>query len=160
MGRSCLLAFIAASGSVHLLPELPGAAFHLFFWFVVLLLTLMAVLCGRRFGKPWAWILLLWAAAAGYSSTVLRAETRLADALDDTNVNLVSRVELRIVSLPRRFPGMQSFDAEVLRSVPDGVPRKIRVSWRSGKWRGPMPAMTSLTMPGPRWFQGRYGAWP
>lgn len=155
MGRSCLLAFIAASGSVHLLPELPGAAFHLFFWFVVLLLTLMAVLCGRRFGKPWAWILLLWAAAAGYSSTVLRAETRLADALDDTNVNLVSRVELRIVSLPRRFPGMQSFDAEVLRSVPDGVPRKIRVSWRSGKWRGPYARDDIVDHAGPQVVPGQ-----
>lgn len=137
MWRSGLLAFIAASGSVHLLPELPGRGVHLWLWLTVFLLTVIAVLCRYKSGKPWVWVILLWAAAAGFSSTVLRADTRLADALADSNVNLVSRVELRVVSLPRRFPGMQSFDAEVLRSVPDGVPGRIRVSWRSGKWRGP-----------------------
>lgn len=137
IGRTSLLGFIAASGSVHLLSELPGHSLRLALWTALILLTVIYVFFWRDRSECQIWVVPLWAALAGFSLTVARADERLADSLAESNVNLVTRVELRVVSLPRRLSGMQSFDADVIRSIPDGVPARIRVSWRSGEWRGP-----------------------
>lgn len=158
IGRTSLLAFVAASGSVHVLSELPGQAFYFLACSGGILLTLTVLMAGRRIPGRCIWILPFWAGLAGFSSTAIRADARLADYLADSNVNLVSRVELRVVSLPRHFPGMQSFDADVIDSVPQGVPKRIRVSWRTGEWRGPYAQHAPFmehggpeVMPGQRW---------
>lgn len=136
-GRSSLLAFVGATGCVHLLPVLPGTAVRVGLCLAVLLLTVAGAWAQRTMQARVFWLVPLWAALAGFLLTVSRAETRLSDVLADMNVNLVSRVEVRVASLPLRRAGMQSFDADVLSSIPEGVPAKIRVSWRTGEWRGP-----------------------
>lgn len=139
-GRLGLLAFVVATGSVHLLPVLPGAVVQIVLSMVLAATVLTGVIARRQAWSRGIWLVPLGAALAGFLLTVVRAEMRLVDALDDTNVNLVSRVELRVISLPQRHSGMQSFDAQVVRSIPEGVPATIRVSWRSSDWRGPYAA--------------------
>lgn len=136
-GRASLLAFVAATGGVHLLPALPGHSVRIGLCVVALVVTLTASLVQRHSLGRVLWLVPVWAALAGFLFTVMRADARLNDALADSNVNLVSRVELRVASLPQRQSGMQSFDAHVINSVPAGVPKKLRVSWRTGSWSGP-----------------------
>src|SRR3546814_14030572 len=69
--------------------------------------------------------------------TVLRAQHRLDDRLVPMNENKVSRVVLRIAGLVRLDSNRRRFEAEVISSKPSGVPSRIQVSWRSGKWGGP-----------------------
>lgn len=136
-GRLSLLAFIVATGSVHLLPVLPDHAARIGLCMGATVLTVVACMAQRHSPRRMFWLLPMWAALAGFLLTVARADARLHDSLAESNVNLVSRVELRVTSLPQRYSGMQSFDADVIHAVPDGVPTKIRVSWRTGTWRGP-----------------------
>lgn len=136
-GRASLLAFVAATGCVHLLPDLPDIFVLIGLCAAVLVLSLTVGVLQRQSPRRVLWLLPVWAALAGFLFTVLRADVRLNDVLTDSNVNLVSRVELRVISLPQRYSGMQSFDAEVINSIPTGVPTKLRVSWRTGPWRGP-----------------------
>lgn len=147
-GRSCLLAAVTASAAVHGLPSLPGM--KALGWMAV---GLVAVSClvpafgavsGRVLWVPAKWrrigamvMLVLWVAFAGFSSTVWRAQARLDDRLATGNENKVSRVVLRVATLPRLSPDRRQFEAEVLSSKPAGVPSRILVSWSLGKWGGP-----------------------
>lgn len=155
IGRASLLAFVAASGSVHLLPVLPGKTIRLALCGATILLGLAMAVLQMRSHVRWTWLLPPLAALLGVSTTVFRADTRLSDALDESNINLVSRVELRVVSLPRRFPGLQTFDAEVIRSIPEGVPSRLRVSWRNGEWRGPYARDDQYSSEGPAVVPGQ-----
>src|SRR3546814_14697159 len=47
------------------------------------------------------------------------------------------RSVLRIAGLVRLDSNRRRFEAEVISSKPSGVPSRIQVSWRSGKWGGP-----------------------
>ncbi|MHA3902413.1 ComEC/Rec2 family competence protein [Castellaniella sp. WN] len=79
----------------------------------------------------------LLSAWAGFMFTVLCAQARLDQALADGNVDRVSRVTLRVDSLPRLRPDRLDFEAVMLDAHPDGVPERIRVRWPAGGWRGP-----------------------
>ncbi|WP_368647034.1 ComEC/Rec2 family competence protein [Castellaniella ginsengisoli] len=79
----------------------------------------------------------LLAAWAGFVFTVLHTQARLGQALADGNVDRVSRVTLRVDSLPKLQPDLLAFDAVVLDAHPGGVPERIRVRWPAGGWRGP-----------------------
>lgn len=79
----------------------------------------------------------LLAAWAGFVFTVLHTQALLGQALADGNVDKVSRVTLRVNSLPRLRPDRLDFEAEVLDARPGGVPGRIRVRWPAGGWRGP-----------------------
>lgn len=136
-GRASLLAFVATTGGVHLLPDLPSPAVRIGLGVGVVMLTLAVFMMQRHVRGRVLWMLPVWAALAGFLFSVMRIEARLNDVLLDSNVNLVSRVELRVISLPQRSSGMQRFDAQVIDSVPKGVPTRIRVSWATGTWRGP-----------------------
>lgn len=96
----------------------------------------------------------LCAALAGFLLTVHRADVRLSDVLNESDVNRVSRVELRVASLPRYGGGAQTFDAEVINSVPAGVPSRIRVSWRTTAWTGPYTDPQGLMPDEPRVVPG------
>jgi competence protein ComEC len=74
---------------------------------------------------------------AGFAFTVLCAQARLGQTLADGNVDRVSRVTLRVDSLPRLQPDRLAFEAVVLDAHPGGVPARIRVRWPAGGWRGP-----------------------
>lgn len=82
-------------------------------------------------------ILCLLSAWAGFVFTVLCAQARLAQALADGNVDRVSRVTLRVDSLPRLQPDRLTFEAVVLDAHPGGVPERVRVRWPAAGWRGP-----------------------
>ncbi len=135
-GRLSLLAFVAASGAVHGLPQMPGRAWLLG---VVLAAILIAPLAARYLPARRRRQLLapLSMAVAGLLLTVARVEHRLADTLHADNVNKVSRVVLRVAGLPRLGPDSRQFEAEVISSLPAGVPSRIQVSWTAGQWAGP-----------------------
>jgi competence protein ComEC len=134
-GRMGLLAFVAASGVVHTLPVLPSLAHGLAAATLAVLLSLLALgLPGCVRAGIWV---TLWAALAGLLLTAARADHRLADALAVHNENKVSRVVLRVVSLPRLSPDGRQFQAQVISSRPEGVPARIQVSWPMTAWAGP-----------------------
>ncbi|NLC36974.1 MAG: DUF4131 domain-containing protein, partial [Alcaligenaceae bacterium] len=143
ISRICLLAFASGVGAVHLLPLPPPAA---------LLGGVSVLLLGVAGG--WRWYErrgvsgphmkraapLLWlalAAVAGLAYGSARVEARLADALDASNEDKVTRVVLRVAELPRLEPDSRIFVADVLSSIPEGVPGRIQVRWNSGDYAGP-----------------------
>lgn len=157
-GRISLLAFVAATGLAHTFATLPsrtvwiGASLGLVFMSAALL----------AFARRYRWRILLpaWALAAGLALTLVRAEHRLADALDPGNENQVSRVVLRVAELPRQAADSRQFVAEVMSSIPAGVPSRIHVSWAAPNWAGPYggagrapaePYAFPVLMPGQVW---------
>ncbi|MFA5663332.1 DNA internalization-related competence protein ComEC/Rec2 [Castellaniella sp.] len=93
------------------------------------------------------WCLL--AAWSGFALTTVWAQARLGQALADGNVDRVSRVELRVASLPRLQPDRIGFDADVLHAHPAGVPQRIRVNWAATGWRSPHAAPRAADPPFP-----------
>src|SRR5690606_15255974 len=54
-----------------------------------------------------------------------------------SNEDKVTRVTLRVAELPRLEPDSRNFVADVLESIPEGVPSRIQVRWNSGNHAGP-----------------------
>lgn len=155
-GRISLLAFVAANGAVHGLSHMPGRGWWLGLCTAAVLASLIIIgclPCRRRYGV----LMPLWMAMAGLLLTVARVEHRLADRLHDDNENQVSRVVLRVAGLPRLNPDSRQFEADVISSLPDGVPSRIQVSWTAAQWAGPYgradraPASFPELMPGQVW---------
>lgn len=142
-GRICLLSFVAVTGGVHFLPYLPDRALLIGLFAAVAALSSVLFLFVRAI--RWRVLLPVWAALAGLLVTVVRADHRLADELDAINENRVSRVVLRIAALPRVSPDSRQFEAEVLSSIPDGVPSRILVSWAAPNWAGPYGRASKAT---------------
>ncbi len=134
-GRICLLAFVAATGIVHCFPLLPDRAVMAGMLASSALVSTFACLLAPKY--RWRLLLPLWAALAGLLLTIARAEYRLADTLDSSNENKVSRVVLRVAALPRQGPDSRQFEAEVVSSIPAGIPSRIQVSWTAPDWAGP-----------------------
>lgn len=135
-GRISLLAFVAAGGAVHALPAMPAIEF----WAVLFPGAVLASILIRLFlPAPWPTriSLPLWAGLLGLAITAARVEHRLNDALAADNENKVARVELRIAGLPRLSPDGRQFEADVISSMPEGVPGRILVSWQAPGWAGP-----------------------
>nr|WP_218947982.1 DNA internalization-related competence protein ComEC/Rec2 [Pollutimonas harenae] len=149
-----LLAFVAASGAVHGLPHMPERPF-------VLGLCVVAILCTAivawRVPRQHRWLVLapLWMAMAGFLLTVARVEHRLNDKLHAINENKVSRVVLRIAALPRLGSDNRQFEAEVISSIPEGVPSRIQVSWTAGQWAGPYGQADRSPTPFPELVPGQ-----
>lgn len=150
-GRASLLAFVAASGAVHGLADLPGREIQ------AALVLGVALVSAVAWPLRWRAVsLVLIAGLAGFLLTVTRAEHRLADRLAEGNENKVSRVVLRVSGLPRLETDRRVFDAQVISSVPQGVPRQIRVTWpapgRSGPYgRRGEPHVFPAIVPGQVW---------
>ena len=152
VGRICLLAFVGGVGVVHLLPTLDsvawaGTALCVFglaslWWFgrapyflsTEFLGTERLPVASRRPTKA-AWIVIAFAAGLLYATAA--ATYRLSDTLDPDNEDKVTRVVLRVAELPRLGPESRLFVAEVLSSIPEGVPARIQVRWNSGEYSGP-----------------------
>lgn len=139
-GRICLLAFVAATGAVQCFSYLPDHGL----WVGVLAgcLVVSSLIFFLMPINRWRVLLPLWAALAGLLLTVGRAEHRMADTLDASNENRVSRVVLRVAALPRLSPDNRQFEAEVISSMPAGVPSRILVSWTAADWAGPYALAT------------------
>jgi competence protein ComEC len=153
-GRMCLLMFVAASTVVHTLSSLPEVRIQI----GLLVCSFIFFALSWRLTGRWrtlCWILV--AGLLGFLVAAKRAEYRLADALHVDNENKVSRVELRIVQLPRHEADSRHFQAEVISSRPPGVPSRIQVSWSAPGWSGPFsrgrgePADFPELIPGQRW---------
>lgn len=153
-GRMSLLAFVAASGAVHALPQMPG---RLLLPGLFIAAALCTVIAAWRLPHQRRWHVLapLWMAAAGFLLTVARVEHRLADSLDANNENKVSRVVLRVAGLPRLGPDSRQFEAEVISSIPAGVPSRIQVSWTATQWAGPYGRADRTPAPFPDLIPGQ-----
>lgn len=154
-GRFCLLAFVAATGVVHSFPSLPGRVVWAGLLAAAAFISVLAFFLVKKY--RWGMLLPLWAAMAGLLLTAARAEYRLADTLESSNENRVSRVVLRVAELPRLSPDSRQFQAEVISSIPAGVPSRILVSWAAPDWAGPYggtdrkPAEFPALIPGQVW---------
>jgi competence protein ComEC len=121
------LADLPDSGTLALASALPGLAI----W--TARRARPARIAGLLRGLAWC----LLAAWAGFVFAVSCAQVRLDQTLADGNVDRVSRVAVRVDSLPRQRPDRLEFEAVVLEARPGGVPARIRVRWPAGGWRGP-----------------------
>lgn len=113
---------------------------------VVVLLTCILMWRYRKqalAGKPWLYpgldgaICVAVTIMAGLAYGSARVNDRLADTLDPSNEDKVTRVVLRVAELPRLDPDSRVFVADVLSSKPEGVPTRIQVRWNSGQYAGP-----------------------
>ncbi|WP_353173830.1 DNA internalization-related competence protein ComEC/Rec2 [Paracandidimonas soli] len=143
LGRSCLAVSLASIGLVVFLPVQPVLAQWLS-WCVAAAVLAVAASCGAWLLRPgqasfWCIAAALWllCIAVSVSLTAWRVDTRVADALHPDDIDKVSRVELRIVGLVRESSQNRSVEAEVLDSMPKGVPRSIQISWSAQGWQGP-----------------------
>ena len=149
LGRATVVAGLAGVLGAHRLADLPGGGaltlascvLGVAGWAVWRAHARAAVRPGRARAGVLAALrgpmLCLLSAWSGFVFTVLCAQTRLDQSLAEINVDKVSRVTLRVDSLPRLQPDRLDFEAVVLDAHPSGVPERIRVRWPAGGWRGP-----------------------
>lgn len=146
IGRAALLSFAGGVTAVHFLSDVAGAGG--FTLCAIALGALAFQLRGRRFVSerhhaeyriPALCLLLVLSSAtvAGLAYGSAWVAHRLHDALDLSNEDKVTRVELRVAELPRLDPDSRIFVAEVLSSIPEGVPSRIQVRWNSRNYAGP-----------------------
>lgn len=138
VGRLSLMAALAGAALVHVLPRLPEP---LEWVCLVGGLTLLAL--GTR-GRHWKWQVPFWAFALGLAWVSFHMHHRLSDSLDSGDEDQVSRVVLRIETLPRVLPDSRRFEAQVLESMPQGIPRHIQVSWHGPDYAGPYGRKSSV----------------
>lgn len=154
VGRLSLVAGLGAAATTHFLPRLPEPIEWLLLIAGVSAVSLLVLLAfaapdpptppRRRvqgfwvcFGRSACVLTPVWAFVLGMAWTSFHIDQRLSDALSAQDEDRVSRVVLRIVSLPRELPGSRRFEAEVLESRPAGIPRHILISWHGAAYAGP-----------------------
>jgi len=130
-GRASAVAFVAGSAWVQTLATLPSVRV-ISAWGVPLLC--LGMVWARYRGRCVAlsslsWILPLLALWLGVASATWRAEWRLADALPHAEEGQVTRVDMRVSSLPQGDENGLRFEAQILRATPDHVPQRIEVAW-------------------------------
>lgn len=166
-GRGSMLAFVGGVGTVHLLAGptpwevVLGVAVAL--WLAAVAVFLAARLgCDRSVASHVARGLPLAARPergdrgkssakrSGYTAALLttaflaglaygswRVELRLSDALHPDNEDKVTRVVLRVAELPRLDADSRVFVADVVSSIPEGVPSRVQVRWNAPHYSGP-----------------------
>ena len=158
-GRLVAVAMLCAAGTVQLLPVLPSLKAQVGFFITLCLLTVGLSALLRRTGSWSACcvtiLLVAWAFGLTFAYVAWRAESRLQDRLDPSNENLVSRVELRVASLPRIKARSRQFEAEVLSSRPSGVPSRIMVNWGAKGYAGPYASEEGEFAPFPEIIPGQ-----
>ena len=127
--RCALSGFVGGCALVQTLWELPSVP-----WLAALAALLVALrwLAPNALRMRAAWRIgcaTISGMAIGACWATHQAQARLADALSEDNVNLVSRVELQITGLPQGDDYESRFEARVLSARPAGVPSRIQVSW-------------------------------
>lgn len=111
---------------------------------------------GARRDAGWfqAWLVLAamvcMAAYVGW-----RIDLRLADVLPTADENRVSRVVLRITTLPRMAPDSRQFEAQVLSARPAGLPSHVLVHWTAAGFRGPYARGDAPPQPFPEIIPGQ-----
>ena len=134
LGRAMVAAGLCGVLGAHRLADLPAST-----TWVLISGALGLVWAGRAHlpTRLHGLMLCLLGGWAGLVFTVLAAQWRLAQVLIDDNVDKVSRVTLRVDSLPRLQLDQLAFEAVVLDAHPAGVPERIRVRWPAGGWHSP-----------------------
>ena len=160
-GRLSVLAVVAATGAVQCFASMPNWQARAGLVAVAVALSLIWIIlrrcCWPGSASTYRALIPLWAGVLGLLITVARVEHRLADELAADNENKVSRVVLRVASLVRIQPDSRQFEAEVISSMPDGLPSRIQVSWNAAGWGGPYglaskdPATFPELVPGQVW---------
>lgn len=141
MGRLSIIAGLAAVALGHLLPRLPEPAEWLGMATGLLMASL--VVAGTRRSAAYTrmrrlkWLALPWAFLLGLAWASFHVDQRLAESLSPQDEDKVSRVVLRIETLPRLAPDSRRFEAQVLESRPAGIPSRILVSWNAADYAGP-----------------------
>lgn len=92
--------------------------------------------------------LLLAGLLAGSFDTCLQGRLRLADALAEKHQNQVTRLRVRVLTLPQDDDGGRRFLAEVDQGRPRGIPQRIRVTWHA---RPGNAAALPEVLPGSLW---------
>ncbi|MBV6271828.1 DNA internalization-related competence protein ComEC/Rec2 [Alcaligenaceae bacterium CGII-47] len=151
VGRLTLLAYVGGVVVVHGLADLPDLRWPVL-GAVVSCISLF-IFWARPTAR--AGLCIAGAICLGFGLTVWQAQTRLADELAPGNVDRVSRLELRVLSLVRHDPDRRQFEAQVLSARPGGVPQNIMVSWSAGGWRGPYHAAVAPEVPFPEIAPGQ-----
>jgi len=131
VGRLSLVSGLSAAALAHALPRQPVAVE----WICLSgLILFMAIVVGRR---RFVWGIPIVAILLGLAWVSLNIEQRSAEFLNEADEDKVSRVVLRIETLPQLAAESRRFEALVLESLPHGVPRRIRVSWQAAGYSGP-----------------------
>jgi competence protein ComEC len=156
LGRGMVVAGVLGVVAVHQLSALPTAPILWAGTSGVLLVALLALRGRCPVRRVLRWLApALVAGWAGFCLTAFWAHHRVGHVLAEENVDRVTRVELRIESLPKLLPDRVSFEALVLRAHPPGVPERIRVTWPAGGWRGPYAAPVPADPPFPELHAGQ-----
>lgn len=92
--------------------------------------------------------LLLAGLSAGSFDTCLQGRLRLADVLADVHHDQVTRLQIRVLTLPQDDDGGRRFLAEVDETRPQGIPRRIRITWHA---RPGNAAALPEVLPGSLW---------
>lgn len=137
IGRLNLFSFSIGVAAVHGFAAAPPA------WGLICVALGLAGVAGwSRFAtgpartvKLALWLIACLVVGLAYGSVWV--SQRLADALDASNEDKVTRVILRVAELPRLEPDSRIFVAQTLSSIPEGVPSRIQVRWNSGHYAGP-----------------------
>lgn len=141
VGRLSIIAGLAAVALGHVLPRLPEPAEWLGLAAGLLLVSLTAVVTRRSAAytcvPKFKWLALPWTFLLGLAWVSFHIDQRLAESLSPQDEDKVSRVVLRIETLPRLAPDSRRFEARVLESRPAGIPSHILVSWNAADYAGP-----------------------
>lgn len=136
------------SGGVHTLARLPAPPW-LWAGAVLSVLAGAAVLrMKERYPLPRRACLAVAGLLAGIANTGLQAQARLADALAERHHDHVTRLTVQVVGLPQDDEGQRRFVAQVDADRPEGIPARIRVSWRARP--GEVDRLPDV-VPGQRW---------
>ena len=160
LGRGLVVSGVLGVVAAHQFEVLPSRATTVLMLCLALLMGSGALLFVYARAAP-AWcrsvrlVGLVLAACVGFAATVLCAQTRLSQALAESNEDRVSRVVLRIESLPKLQPDRVSFVARALQAHPAGVPELIRVSWPASGWRSPYSEARTANPPFPTLHAGQ-----
>lgn len=133
-GRLKVIAFLSGAGWVHTWSEVYPSA-----WVWLVNVGVAGLILGSCKRKPvlTKWLVLVGCGLLGAAYVNTLAAWRLGEQLPITDINKVSKVQLRITSLPRLQPDSRQFQAQVLQSWPSGLPQEILVHWSSPSRKGP-----------------------
>ncbi|WP_143218728.1 ComEC/Rec2 family competence protein, partial [Achromobacter xylosoxidans] len=140
------MAFVAGAGLVQLWPRLPGVGASWLLAGACLLASVGGLRWRRRVARTLA--VLALGLCAGLLNAGLQAQYRLDEALSDPQQDAVSRLVLRVASLPEGDERGQRFLAELDEPPPPGIPSRIQISWQAPP--GPQAQLPEIK-PGQVW---------
>lgn len=140
------MAFVAGAGLVQISAQVPAAGVQWVLAGICLFAFVLRPRMCRGVARPLAALAL--GACAGLLNAALQAQLRLDDALSDEHQDAVSRLALRVASLPAGDERSQRFLAELDEPAPSGIPSRIQIAWQAPP--GPQALLPEIK-PGQVW---------